>query len=303
MALKVRRDTKGVRRQARAQGASRTVGRARRQGHSLVAGMLAALPFSEEQLRRVFTIVILGGMAVLLVFLANISGASAAASERFAQIAANAGFKVVHVVPRGTDRLNQMIIYEMAFRQKNLAMTQVDVTALRDNLLTLPWVKDARVSRQLPDTLVIDIVEREPHAVLRRGERLVLIDPAGVELEAAGPTEVQEMLLLEGEGAQGQVEALAQLLDAAPALRQKVIAASWVGDRRWDVTFDTGQRLSLPEGEELAAAALISFAQADGVHRLIGGEVGAFDLRNPPRLYMRVPGREERAQLEMEGDL
>ena len=48
-------------------------------------------------------------------------------------------------------------------------------------VLALNWVKDARVSRQLPDTLVIDIVEREPHAVLRRADRLVLIDATGAE--------------------------------------------------------------------------------------------------------------------------
>jgi len=51
-----------------------------------------------------------------------------------------------------------------------------DLAALRADLLDLSWVSDARVSRQLPDTLVVDIVERQPHAVLRQPDRLVLID-------------------------------------------------------------------------------------------------------------------------------
>src|SRR5690606_39462083 len=37
----------------------------------------------------------------------------------------------------------------------------VDLHALRASLIELPWVADARVSRQLPDTIVVDIVERE----------------------------------------------------------------------------------------------------------------------------------------------
>lgn len=302
MAQKVRRNTKGVRRQARAQGASRKVGQARRQGSSLVAGMLGVLPVSEDQLRRVFTALILVAALAGMLFLASISGATTLASDQVAALAADAGFRVRHVEVRGIERVNKMLVDERALGQDNLSMTRLDLGALRQDLLAFPWVKDARVSRQLPDTLVIDIVEREPHAVLRRGDALVLIDPAGVELEPADQADVQEMLLLEGEGAQGQVAPLAQLLAAAPALRQKVVAANWIGNRRWDITFDTGQRLALPEGEDRAAAALISFAQADGIHRLIGGEVAAFDLRNPPRMYMRVPGREEAAQMQVGED-
>ena len=35
----------------------------------------------------------------------------------------------------------------------------------------------------------------------------------------------------------------------------------------------------------------MDFARADGLYRLIGGKVASFDMRNAPRLYMRVPGR------------
>jgi len=302
MAQKIGRNTKGVRRQARAAGTSRKVQKARKQGHSIIGRLLAMLPFTDEQLHRAFTVLILGGVLALIVFVGNISGATAVVSERFAQVSANAGFKLVHVVPRGANRLNEMVIYERAFRQKDLAMTQVDLDGLREDLLTLSWVRDARVSRQLPNTLVVDIVERQPHAVLKRADKYLLIDPTGVELELASEQTAQEMLLVEGAGAQGKIEALSQLLEAAPALRQQVKGARWIGNRRWDLTFLTGQRLALPEGEERSAAALISFAQADGVHRLIGGEVVAFDLRNPPRMYMRVPGREEREELKMGED-
>jgi cell division protein FtsQ len=179
-------------------------------------------------------------------------------------------------------------------------MTRVDTEGLREKLLDLPWVRDARVSRQLPDVLKVDIIEREPHAVLRRADRLMLIDFTGVELEPVSDSDASEYLLIEGPGAQGQVEALDMLLDAAPALKGKVAGAEWVGNRRWNLTFETEQRLALPQGEDRAAAALISFAQADGVHRLIGGEVASFDMRNLPRMYMHVPGRSERQELSMQ---
>lgn len=299
MAQRIGRNTRGVRRQARAHGARQQIDRAREQGSAGMGLMLRMVPLSPDQLRRVLTACILGIAVAGVLGLARVSGATGLVADGIAHVAGNAGFKVRHVEVRGLSRLSRVLVDERALGQADLAMTRFDPAALREELLLLPWVRDARVSRQLPDRLVIDIVERVPHAVLARAGRSYLIDAEGVVLAPAGRDDGEGLLRLGGEGVQNRVGALARLLDRAPALRQKVAAADWVGDRRWDLTFETGQRLALPEGEQRAAAALISFARADGVHRLIGGDVVSFDLRNPPRLYMRVPGREENAAIEL----
>lgn len=299
MARTVTRNTKGVRRQARAQGNSRRVRSARNTGQSFVWRVLGMLPFTDEQLQKAFTVLILVGGVAFALFLANVSGASAVVSDRFAHVASNAGYKVANVEVNGTQRMNEMSVYERAFGQNDLAMTRVDMHGLREELLELPWVRDARVSRQLPSTLVVDIIERQPHAVLQRPDRLMLIDPGGVELEPISRAAAADYLLIEGPGAQDRVADLTSLLDTAPALQAQVIAAEWVGNRRWNLTFATDQRLALPEGEDRAAAALISFAQADGVHRLIGGQAASFDMRNAPRMYMNVPGRADAQELAL----
>ncbi|AKQ42614.1 cell division protein FtsQ [Aurantiacibacter atlanticus] len=302
MARTVTRKTKGVRRQARAQGNSRRVQSARNKGQSLIWRVLGMLPFTEDQLHKAFTFLILAAGVALALFIASITGATAMASDRFAQIASNAGFQVANVQVTGTQRMNEMTVYERAFGQHDLAMTRVDLDGLREELLLQPWVKDARVSRQLPSTLIVDIIEREPHAVLRRPDRLMLIDPTGVELEPIGRDGAEDYLLIEGPGVQDRVEDLTSLLDAVPALQAQVKAAEWVGNRRWNLTFVTDQRLALPEGKERSAAALISFAQADGVHRLIGGQAVSFDMRNAPRMYMNVPGRAQQQELALGED-
>ena len=99
-------------------------------------------------------------------------------------------------------------------------------------------------------------------------------------------------------GAGKQAQALETLLAAAPALAPKVEAAEWVGNRRWNLTFRTGQVLALPEGEDRAASAFLSFARMDGVNRLLGGKVAAFDMRAQDRVYMRVPGHAEEVAAE-----
>lgn len=217
----------------------------------------------------------------------------ALAAQQIGLIASDAGFEVRRVDVRGVKNINELVIYEKALAERDRAMPLVDVAALRQEMLGLPWVKDARVSRQLPDTLVIDIVERTPHAVLRRGEKLMLIDETGHELEAISKERAKGRMELSGPGVGQRVGELGELLIAAPALKPQVRAAQWVGNRRWNLTFKTGQVLALPEGEEASAKALVAFARLDGTNRLLGGRVAAFDMRAPDRIYMRVPGRSE----------
>jgi cell division protein FtsQ len=122
-------------------------------------------------------------------------------------------------------------------------------------------------------------------------DKLVLIDATGHELEVVGPARAQGKLVVSGLGAGQQVVALQALMAAAPALKPQLREAEWIGNRRWNFTFKTGQVLALPEGADLAAKALMTFARLDGVNRLLGGKVAAFDMRAGDRIYLRVPGR------------
>jgi cell division protein FtsQ len=289
MAQTIRRKPTGVRRQARAQGTKRQVRNARAKTNSLVDALMRVLPFTEEQLHRFFLVVILGAAAVLAWFVASLAGLTALVEHKVAVVASNAGFEVNRVEVRGVERLNELKVYERVLGERDRAMPQVDLHALRASVMELSWVEDARVSRQLPDRVVIDIVERTPHAVLRKPGRLVLIDATGHELEPVSIAEAKGKLLISGPGAQAQVEALSTLLDAAPALRPQVTEAEWIGNRRWNLTFKTDQVLALPQGPDIAAGALINFARLDGLNRLLGGKVVAFDMRTPERIYMRCP--------------
>lgn len=287
----IKRGGKSARKTASAQGKARTVRAAKAKTGSVMDEVLAWLPFNEDQLQRVFLAIILGGAVALAWFVASLAGLPALASQQVALLAADAGFEVRRVEVRGVKNLNELKVYERVLTERDRAMPLVDIQALRDELAQLSWVEDARVSRQLPDTLVIDIVERKPHAVLRKANRLVLIDAKGTELETVTAGRAKGRLVVGGPGAGKQVEALSTLLDAAPALKPQVREAEWVGNRRWNLTFRTGQVLALPEGGQTSANALMSFARLDGVNRLLGGKVAAFDMRAPDRIYLRVPGR------------
>lgn len=295
MATKVRRNGQGVRRAAAQQNRAAKARQVRKHGRGAFDGVMALMPFTDEQLHRIFLAIILGGGVALAWFVASLAGVPAMAQAQMALVASDAGFEVRRVRVSGVERMNELKVYEAAYGQRETPMPLVDLDGLRSELVAMDWVKDARVSRQLPDTIVIDIVERVPHAVLAKPGRLVLIDATGAELEPVTEANAKGMLRVSGPGAAKQVAALGTLLGAAPALKPQVKAAEWVGNRRWNLTFKTDQVLALPRGEDDAAKALISFARLDGQNRLLGGKVATFDMRVPERVYMRVPGQSQRA--------
>jgi len=290
----IRRSARGARSTAKANARANTARKAKKTTGGFIDWLMGLLPFTEEQLQRIFLWLIIAAALVAGWFIASISGATALVQAQISQSAANAGFEVRHVRVSGVERMNEGRVYERVVSQRNEPMPDVDVIAIREELLELPWVKDARVSRQLPGTLAIDIVERVPHAVLQRPDHLALVDVEGNELEPINRTDIGDRLVISGPGAVRQVKQLDNLLEAAPAISPQVRAAEWVGNRRWNLTFKSNQVLALPQGEDEAAIALVSFARLDGQNRLIGGEVTTFDMRAPPRIYMRIPGRGDR---------
>jgi cell division protein FtsQ len=201
----------------------------------------------------------------------------------------NAGFRVKSVDIQGIRQMDPRPVYDIAFDQKTTAMPLVDVGDIRHRLLEFGWVKDARVSRRFPDTLVIDIVERTPAALWQDEDRLTLIDAEGVVLDRVPVSQMPDLPLLIGKGANAQAVPLERLLDQAPALKAQLVSATWVGQRRWDLSFQSGETVALPEGEPLASAALVKFAKMDKSAGLLGRGILRFDLRIPGQMTVRLP--------------
>lgn len=249
----------------------------------------AKLPVKEAEANRLagwaFGLFVVAIAGVALVALDVPSKLALAAGEAVG----DAGFRVKSVDIQGIRRMDPRPVYDIALDQTTTAMPLLDVSDIRNRLLKFGWVKDARVSRRFPDTLVIDIVERTPTALWQDDDRLTLIDAEGVVLDRVQVSQMPDLPLLIGRGANAQTIPLERLLDKAPALKAQLVSATWVGQRRWDLSFQSGETVALPEGEALASEALVKFAKMDKSAGLLGRGILRFDLRIPGKMTVRLP--------------
>lgn len=265
-----------------------------KRGPSTAAQALATIPVRQETLKRAGNYmlggIIAAGIAAGVIAMQLPQMIGTELGEGIGAL----GFTVRNIEVHGRANMDRDAVINIAMNQQSRAMPLVDLEETRQRLRQLGWVSDARVSRRLPDTLVVDIVERRPTAIWQFRQQLALIDQKGVVIAPVSTSAMPDLPIVIGPGANGQVDALNALLAEVPALKPMLAGATWVGERRWDLRFQSGEVLALPEGAAAAAIALKDFARRDSQYRLLGQGFVRFDMRVPGRIVVRVsrePGR------------
>lgn len=205
-----------------------------------------------------------------------------------------AGYQIVGIKHMDRKLVDAVVVDELRRTAEEAgesrpAQPLVNVARIRERLLRFGWVKDARVSRRLPDTLVIDIVERTPSALWQDRQQLSLIDAEGVVLDRVAISKMPDLPLVIGAGANAQASRLKGLLTDVPTLQAQLASATWIGGRRWDLSFQSGETIALPEGDQAAKVALAKFAKVDRSTGLLGRGLVRFDLRVPGKMIVRLP--------------
>lgn len=266
---------------------------------SFSAQMAEIIPVEEEVIRKVARGIVLAAIAAVVIGGAIMLRVPQMVGWQIGEGIGKLGFTVDRVEIQGIDRMERLPVYAVALDQPSMAMPNVDLSEIRRRVEAFSWVGEARVTRRLPDTLVISVAERRPVAVWQHDRQLYLIDGEGEVLEEVALDAMPDLPLIVGPEANHRVEGFAQLMDAAPAIEPMLEGATWVGNRRWDLRFQTGEVLSLPEGEEEAARALRQFARMDGVTGLLGEGFRRFDMRVPDRFVVRVSRERAAGQGEL----
>jgi cell division septal protein FtsQ len=114
----------------------------------------------------------------------------------------------------------------------------------------LPWVDKVLVARNLANnSLIIEISEYVPFAILKDGDKKYIVDKDGDMVLVDDISEYGHLVILSGKKANENVKSLFNILAINPSLNSNIYSANWVGKRRWDIRFENGLIVKLPEND------------------------------------------------------
>jgi cell division protein FtsQ len=196
-----------------------------------------------------------------------------------------AGFRLrtVHVV--GASPLATADIVKAAAVYQDEPLLGLDLKALRGRIEHVGWVKEARVVRLLPDTLMIAVKERRQLAVWQHDGKSVVIDEHGQPIPEADPARFAALPLVVGAGGAEHAPEILPVLAQRPKLIGRMEALVRVDDRRWDLRLKDGALIQLPAVEQ--EQALMQLEQLDSRSRILDLGFERIDLRNPDVVAVR----------------
>ena len=164
-------------------------------------------------------------------------------------ITERAHWQLNQVTVEGHKRTDTKAIMQALNIVQGQGMNTISLTDARQNLLQLPWVKEAIVERYLPDTLIIRLTEKTPVALWQNNQTYHPLDETGqpIKDDKLLPT---DLILVVGSDAPENTLALLAALEQVPTINPLVRSAVRIEKRRWDLRLgnaETGLKIMLPE--------------------------------------------------------
>lgn len=209
-------------------------------------------------------------------------------SSSFFAMTARNGFAVHDILVEGRQNADADVLLGLIHAERGDPIFAFNPANVREALEKESWIASARVERRLPGIIFVAITERKPFALWQNKNKVRLIDADGfvisdVKKEIA---RFSRLPLVVGEGAEKKASSLLELMQAEPAVLERMVAAMYVGDRRWDLRLKNNITVRLPEDDQ--AVALSRLADAQEKDKLLDQSLDTIDLREPNRIVIRT---------------
>lgn len=211
---------------------------------------------------------------------------------------ADAGFAIGEISIAGQVLTSEQAIFDALGVEPHTSTVSFDVEAARQRIADLPAIDTVSVRKTYPGDLIVTVTEKVPVARWRIDGITFVVDATGEQIGNARGA-YGDLPLVVGDGANDDAMVMIRALGQYPVLSEGLVALSRIADRRWDLIYDTGLRVQLPELGVAQALRKLEAYQAD--YQLLDRDVTVIDLRVANLVAVRpAKSEEELAEEEVE---
>lgn len=196
---------------------------------------------------------------------------------------ANIGFNVKEISVNGVENFEIRETLPYIKLQNKDSIFSVDLVKIKNIFEDNQWVRDVVVRRELPDRLVIDMLERKPLAIWQYNKTFYLIDEKGYKI-TTNVEKFQDLLHFVGEGADIYAASLVNLLRDKPQITFNIKHLVLQGLRRWDFIMRNGMIVKMPEYNMHKALTFLHKQFVEGF--LPSDKIKILDMRNEEKYYI-----------------
>jgi cell division protein FtsQ len=178
----------------------------------------------------------------------------------------DAGFTINQIIIDGNKHLEEKKILKSLSIEKSMPIFAVSLSDLKSKTEGLDWVKSVKISRILPDKLHISIVETKPIALGQKDRKIYIIDEEGSIINDKIMQDHLDLPIIVGDGVEIYAPSLIKMLKQDHILFKKIQSITRVSERRWNIRFDNGLEVKMPEENmENAWQKIIKMNQKDNL--------------------------------------
>lgn len=206
-----------------------------------------------------------------------------------------AGFAIENVKVAGNFETSEIDILQQLGLDGTTSLVSLSVTEVRDALSKLPWVESVDVRKVYPDTIQINLKERQAFAIWQHGNELSLIEKSGNVIAPLRDNKFSDLPLFVGLDADKNAAAFFESIQPWESVRNRAKAYIKVAGRRWDMRMDNGITVKLPADDVPRAMDMLARMQQE--NQLLDRDIVSVDLRLSDRTAIELtPEAQSRRQ-------
>ena len=205
---------------------------------------------------------------------------------------ATVGWGLDDVTLEGRDKTSKDDVLHVIGLQRGDIILEIDLKAVCDKVKTLPWVKDASVSRRyFPNIIHISIREKKVKSIWQYQNEFYPIDEDGKIIETDYVLQ-KNILQIVGLGAPEHINGLLKIIEQDKDLFYRVKVANFISGRRWNLIFDdvlNGITVKLPE--EDVEEAWKKLVKLDKTRGILKRKLTFIDLRLKNKVIVKISNK------------